>query len=71
MDCAVDDGDGPVAVVEFDVVATAEQGEVCDGGGTAAEPGDQVVGVALDRRSSADHAAAVAGVEGATHPAGD
>jgi hypothetical protein len=71
VDGAVEDADVPVAGVEVEVVAFAEQGEVVDGGGAAVEPGDDVVGLALDGWGVADDAAFVAGVEGAAHGAGD
>ena len=71
VDDAVGDGDGPVAVVEVGVVAAAEEGEVVDRGDAAADPGLQVVGVALDGRGSAHDTALVAGVQGAAHSGGD
>ena len=71
MDFAVGDGDGPVAVVQVGVVAATDQDEILDLGLTAVDPGDQVMRVADDRRGSADDAAAVAGVQGAAHRAGD
>src|SRR4051794_29576505 len=71
VDFAVGDGDGPVAVVQVGVVAAAEQGEVVDFGVAAVDPGDEVVCVAHDWRRVADDAAAVAGVQGAAHRAGD
>ena len=71
VDLAVGDGDGPVAVVQVDVVAAAQQAQVVHGGGAAVDPGLQVVGVALHRRRTAHDAAFVAGVQGAAHRAGD
>jgi hypothetical protein len=38
VDDAVGDGDGPVAVVQVDVVTTAEQGQVRDLGFAAVDP---------------------------------
>jgi hypothetical protein len=65
------DGDGPLAVVDVGVVSAADEREIRDCGGAAVDPGDQVVCVAHDRWGSADYAAAVAGVQCATHSAGD
>ena len=45
LDGAVEDLDVPVAGVEVEVMALAEQGEVGDGGRSAVEPGDDVVRV--------------------------
>src|SRR5215217_1389707 len=71
LDNAVEDSDVPVAGVQVQVVPFAEQGQVGDGGGAAVEPGDDVVGFALDGWGAADDAAFVAGVEGSAHGARD
>ncbi|WP_238151330.1 hypothetical protein, partial [Kribbella sindirgiensis] len=60
-----------MAVVQVGVVAATDQGEVLDLGFTAVDPGDQVMCVAHDRWRVADHAAAVAGVQGAADGLGD
>jgi hypothetical protein len=57
--------------VEVHVVSAAEQSQVADRGHTSVDPAVKMVGVTLDRWSSADDAAFVAGVQGAAHRAGD
>jgi len=58
-------------VVQIDVVAAAEEDEVGDLRLAAVDPRHQVMGVAHDRWRAADHAASVAGVEGAADGASD
>src|SRR5215216_4072493 len=71
VDDAVDDLDGPVAGVQVDVVPATDQHQIPDRGHAAVEPRCQVVGVAVDGWGAADHAALVAGVQGAPDRAGD
>ena len=71
VDFAVRDDDGPVAGVQVDVVSAAEQDQVRDLGFAAVDPGDQVVGVALDWWCAADDAPLVARVQRASHCARD
>jgi hypothetical protein len=71
VDLVVDDGDGPVAVVQGVVIDPAQQHQVGEAGHAAVEPADDVVGVAVDRWRMADHAALVAPVQGVPQAVGD
>src|SRR4051794_4550261 len=63
---AVDHGEVPGFVGDFDVVAGAEEDQVVDVGGSVVGPGGDVVDVAqvAGHRAAGDDAADVAGVEG-------
>ncbi|MEU8227453.1 hypothetical protein, partial [Kribbella sp. NPDC048915] len=71
MDLAVDDGDVPAAGVQVDVMATAQQRQVRDLGRAAVQPGDQMVGVAHDRRRPTHDTTPVTGVQRMPHRLGD
>ena len=71
VDDTVDDFDVPVAGVQVEVVALAEQDQVRDARRASVDPMHQMMGFALDRWGAADHAAVVASVQREPHRRGD
>jgi hypothetical protein len=63
--------EGPVALVDVDVVAFAEEGEVGEGGFAAVGPVGDVVGFAHGWWGVADQAALISDVEGVADGGGD